>query len=113
MKTPPDNMEQVFREVRATLYRQWTRWRFLPENVGSPVPGYSVAGAWRPASVVSGDYFHLLKPGERRLGFCIGDATGKGMPAAVLMSSLQASLGELAANRSPAGVCDALNQLIR
>lgn len=113
MSGPPDNMEQVFREVRATLYRQWTRWRFLPENVGSPVPGYSVAGAWRPASVVSGDYFHLLKPGGRRLGFCIGDATGKGMPAAVLMSSLQASLGELAASGLPAAVCDALNQLVR
>jgi sigma-B regulation protein RsbU (phosphoserine phosphatase) len=113
MSTPPDKMEQVFREVRATLYRQWTRWRFLPEKVASPVPGYSVAGAWRPASVVSGDYFHLLKPAERRLGFCIGDATGKGVPAATLMSSLQARLKELAASHSPAGLCEKLNALIR
>ena len=113
MSSSPDKMEQVFREVRATLYRQWTRWRFLPENVVSPEPGYTVAGAWRPASVVSGDYFHLLKPRERQLGFCIGDATGKGMPAAVLMASLQANLKELATTHSPATLCEELNALIR
>jgi sigma-B regulation protein RsbU (phosphoserine phosphatase) len=45
---------------------------------------------------VGGDYFDVLKLGDSRLGLCIGDVSGKGMPAALLMSILQAVVKALA-----------------
>jgi sigma-B regulation protein RsbU (phosphoserine phosphatase) len=56
------------------------------------IPGYQIACAWQPASAVGGDYFDVLKFGERRVGLCIADVMGKGVPAALLMSNLQASV---------------------
>lgn len=41
---------------------------------------------------VGGDYFDILEAPENRLLFAIGDVTGKGMPAALLMANLQAML---------------------
>lgn len=41
---------------------------------------------------VGGDYFDILETPDKRLLFAIGDVTGKGMPAALLMANLQAML---------------------
>jgi serine phosphatase RsbU (regulator of sigma subunit) len=55
-----------------------------------PVPGLDIAGRSVACRSVGGDYFdYLLLPGER-LGVLVGDVAGKGMAAALLMSSLQA-----------------------
>jgi sigma-B regulation protein RsbU (phosphoserine phosphatase) len=54
--------------------------------------GYQIACAWRPASAVGGDYFDVLKFGESRAALCIADVMGKGVPAALLMSNLQAAV---------------------
>jgi len=54
--------------------------------------GLDVAGIWQPARAVGGDYYDLLKLSETRLAVCIGDVAGKGMPAALLMSGLQAAV---------------------
>jgi serine phosphatase RsbU (regulator of sigma subunit) len=65
--------------------------RLLPH--GSPVVrGFEVLGTSVPSLQVGGDYFDFLDQGEGRLGIAIGDVSGKGMPAALLMSNLQASL---------------------
>jgi serine phosphatase RsbU (regulator of sigma subunit) len=65
--------------------------RLLPHE--SPVvPGFEVLGTSVPSLQVGGDYFDFLDQGEGRLGIAIGDVSGKGMPAALLMSNLQASL---------------------
>lgn len=50
------------------------------------------AGLCLPAREVGGDYFDFLNLGERRLGFIIGDVSGKGIAAALLMANLQANL---------------------
>lgn len=49
----------------------------------------------RPANTVGGDYYDLITLGENKLGLVLGDVSGKGMPAAMLMASLQGSLRTL------------------
>jgi sigma-B regulation protein RsbU (phosphoserine phosphatase) len=49
----------------------------------------------RPANTVGGDYFDLIDLGGGRLAIVVGDVAGKGMPAALLMALLQASLRTL------------------
>jgi sigma-B regulation protein RsbU (phosphoserine phosphatase) len=56
-----------------------------------PVAGIEYFGFCRPALGVSGDYYDFVKVGEQ-LGIAVGDVAGKGIPAALLMASLQASL---------------------
>ncbi|MDX1640838.1 MAG: GAF domain-containing SpoIIE family protein phosphatase [Balneolaceae bacterium] len=45
-----------------------------------------------PAKSVGGDYYDFVPLSDHRLAFCLADITGKGMPAAMLMASLQATL---------------------
>jgi serine phosphatase RsbU (regulator of sigma subunit) len=69
--------------------------RLLPKQIPQ-VPGLEISGSWRPARVVGGDYFDVFRLSESKLGLCIGDVSGKGMPAALLMSNLQAVVKALA-----------------
>ena len=55
------------------------------------------AGACIQAHQVGGDYHDFLDLGRGRLGLVIGDISGKGMPAALLMANLQANLRSLCA----------------
>lgn len=65
-------------------------------------PGYDIAGKSAPAKVVGGDYYDFTEMGEHRIGLCLGDVSGKGMPAALLMANLQATLrGQTQQNLSP------------
>ncbi len=63
------------------------------------VPGLDYDGACRMAREVGGDYFDFLDLGASRLGLAVGDISGKGVSAALLMAGLQACL------RSRAGQC--------
>lgn len=63
----------------------------LPASVPE-VPGYELAGTSIPAQMVGGDYFDFLRLPGGRTGVCLGDVSGKGMPAALLMANLQATL---------------------
>jgi len=64
---------------------------------GSPlVPGLSIAGACRPAIGVGGDYYDYLTFSNDLLGLVIADVAGKGIPAALLMAGLQASVRSIA-----------------
>jgi len=85
---------------------------FLPKEIPQ-IAGYEIAGAWQPARVVGGDYYDVLAFGEDTLGLCIADVAGKGMPAALLMSNLQAAVRGLASPAmSPEILCERLNTLI-
>ncbi len=59
-------------------------------------PGMELAARWRPAHEVAGDYYDALELPGGALGLCIGDVVGKGLPAALLMSSLQAAVKAVA-----------------
>jgi sigma-B regulation protein RsbU (phosphoserine phosphatase) len=62
---------------------------------------------------VGGDYYDFLELGERRVGFAVADVAGKGLPAALLMSMIQASLRSQSPGGRPlAEVCDAMNRLL-
>jgi len=65
--------------------------RLLPGEIPQ-LSGYEISGSWQPASMVGGDYFDVLTLGDQRAGICIADVVGKGVPAALLMSNLQAAL---------------------
>lgn len=53
------------------------------------------AGICLPAREVGGDYFDFLNIGQKRLGLIIGDVSGKGIAAALLMANLQANFASL------------------
>ena len=75
--------------------------------------GFSLASAWQPARTVSGDYLAAFKLSESHASLCVADVAGKGFPAALLMSNMQAALKSLASERtSPSELCGKLNQLM-
>ena len=65
--------------------------RLFPQ-ISPPVEGLEYHGTCRPASEVGGDYYDFLELPNHKLGIAIGDVSGKGIPASLLMASLQASL---------------------
>jgi sigma-B regulation protein RsbU (phosphoserine phosphatase) len=84
----------------------------LPKQIPQ-LPGFEVAGAWRPARMVSGDYYDILRLGENQLGICIADVVGKGVSAALLMANVQAAVRAYASNsNSSASLCEKVNKLL-
>lgn len=78
----------------------------LPE-----IPGYKIFATWKPASVVSGDHYDIINVDKNLYGICIADASGHGVPAALLMSNLQSAFRMITANTvSPKDVCTQLNK---
>jgi phosphoserine phosphatase RsbU/P len=85
----------------------------LPTEIPQ-LAGYEIASAWQSARMVGGDYFDVLSFENETLGLCIADVAGKGMPAALLMSNLQAAVRGLAAPSVPLDdLCVRLNSLLR
>ncbi|HEY6547465.1 MAG TPA: SpoIIE family protein phosphatase, partial [Vicinamibacteria bacterium] len=86
--------------------------RLFPDR--APVaPGLDLAGICVPAGDVGGDYYDFLEMGDRQVAFAVADVAGKGLPAALLMSMVQASLRSQAASlRSLSETCDAMNRLL-
>lgn len=84
----------------------------LPKEIPQ-LPGIAVAAAWRPARVVGGDYFDVLRLDGNRLAICIADVSGKGVPAALLMANVQASLRASVRDLdSPARLCAIMNGML-
>lgn len=95
---------EIAREVQERLFPQE-----LPK-----IDGLDYFGACRPALGVGGDYYDFLALPEGHLGIALGDVSGKGIGAALLMASLQASLRSEAA-RAPediAAVVANVNRLV-
>ena len=84
----------------------------MPKQIPK-IPGVEIAGSWRPARIVGGDYFDVFSFSERRVGLCIADVSGKGMPAALLMSNLQAVVKALASeNISAKELVEKINRVM-
>lgn len=64
-------------------------------------PGIDVYGLTVPANTVGGDYYDILRLSDTEILLVIGDVSGKGAPAALLMAYLQASLRALASDALP------------
>lgn len=76
--------------------------RMLPSQVPT-VAGYEIAAMNLPSSQVSGDYYDFLSLPNGSVGLVISDVSGKGMPASLLASNLQASIRTMAARESRPG----------
>jgi sigma-B regulation protein RsbU (phosphoserine phosphatase) len=84
----------------------------LPKDIPQ-LPGFEIAAAWRPARMVGGDYFDVVRLGEKRLAICIADVVGKGVSAALLMANVQATVRAFARDsESPAWVCNRVNSVL-
>ena len=84
----------------------------LPKNIPQ-VKDYEIAGISQPVRHVGGDYYDVVRISERHTVLCIADVSGKGMPAALLMSSLQAALKPLMWDTlSPRELCRRLNRIL-
>ncbi len=73
-------------ELAAEIQQQ-----ILPKSMPE-IPGFDVIGWNRPAQQVGGDYFDFQKVGDGRWVLVVGDVTGKGMPAALLVSTVHSAL---------------------
>ncbi len=83
----------------------------LPHNVPE-IHGLEVAAFSQPARIVGGDYFDFVRMRDGSHAIVIADVMGKGMPASMLMASLQASLHIISPeNTEPAEVVARLNHL--
>lgn len=99
-------MEEMEREDAREIER-----RLLPAEIPQ-IEDFEIACAWQPASSVGGDYFDVLKFGPTRAGLCIADVMGKGVPAALLMSNLQAAVRATGTeNVQPSDLCEKLNRI--
>jgi sigma-B regulation protein RsbU (phosphoserine phosphatase) len=94
---------EIAREVQEHLFPQR-----LP-----PVPGLDYCGQCWPAREVGGDYYDFLELPDDKLGIAIGDVSGKGVGAALMMACLEASLRALASVvRDPADLMGRVNGLV-
>jgi sigma-B regulation protein RsbU (phosphoserine phosphatase) len=76
------------------------------------ISGLDIAVAWQPADGVGGDCFDTLAFNSG-LGVSIADIAGKGLPAALLMSNLQAAVRAFAQEAAlPSAVCGSVNRLL-
>ncbi len=65
--------------------------KLLPHDMPT-LQGFEISGTSLPSQQVSGDYFDFLDMESGQLGIAVADVSGKGIPAALLMANLQASL---------------------
>jgi len=86
--------------------------RLLPQQVPQ-VDGYELAASWQPASGVGGDCFDAIRFSDSRLALTIADVVGKGIPAALLMSNLQAAVRAFASEAvEPKALCAQVNRIL-
>ncbi|MGD0365660.1 MAG: SpoIIE family protein phosphatase [Bryobacteraceae bacterium] len=84
----------------------------LPQSIPH-FPGYEISAAWRPAGAVSGDYLDLLRLDATHMALCVADVIGKGVPAALLMSNVQAAVHALAGDMlSTSELCARINRIV-
>jgi len=85
---------------------------FLPES-NPQIKGYDIAGTNIPSEQVGGDYYDFINIFDGQTGIVIGDVSGKGIPAALIMASFRSSLiAEIRNNYSIGTICRKVNSLM-
>ena len=85
-----ESLEKERLEREVSLARE-IQMNLLPATMPA-IPGYQIAGINLPSRTVGGDYYDVIPLENQKLAVAIGDVTGKGVPAAMLMANLQAAL---------------------
>jgi serine phosphatase RsbU (regulator of sigma subunit) len=103
--------ERIEQELRVARLIQQT---LLPRSVPRH-PGYDVAAYYRPAREVGGDFYDFLELEDGRLGLVVGDATGHGVPAALMMANTQSVLRAVAQSggSEPGRILAEVNEVLR
>jgi len=78
-KTRLEHDIQIAREVQEQLF----------PSEAPKVPGLELYGVCKPARLVSGDYYDFLSMGTDKVGMVLGDVSGKGVSAALIMAAIQ------------------------
>ena len=100
--TTRDELE-IAREIQVSLEP-----RQVPE-----IPGLSVSFSSKPAKIVGGDFFNVVKRNEDQMLSIVGDVAGKGIPAALYAAHIQSMFESLSGqSASPANILNGLNHLI-
>ena len=88
--------EEELRQLESELeLSQVVQRALLPTQVPS-IPKYDIAAFSRPAQIVTGDYFDFLQFEDGTYGFVVGDVSGHGVSAGMLVASLQTVFHTLA-----------------
>src|SRR5215207_8145358 len=100
--------ERVEEEMRVARSIQQAA---LPREVPH-LEGWQISPYYQPAREVGGDFYEFFELDDGRVGFAVGDATGKGVPAAFVMSATCALLGGVAtaSGSSPGEVLARVNE---
>src|SRR5579883_2804596 len=102
--------ERIEQELRTAQVIQRT---FLPKDIPL-LPGWQLLPYYQPAREVGGDFYDFIALPDGRLGLVIGDVTGKGIPAALVMTATRTMLRAVAPQTaSPGEVLAQVNELLR
>lgn len=103
--------EQAYREIQQEVEIAAKIQKKLLPAESPAVDGYRISGKNQTALGVGGDYFDFIRIDKGSWAICLGDVSGKGMPAALLMANLQAILrSHLISQISPGEVLKVANQ---
>jgi hypothetical protein len=84
----------------------------VPEEL-PPAPGYAIESIYRPAAQVGGDFFQVIPLGDSQTLVVIGDVSGKGLSAAMIVSMLIGMLRTISAiSRDPSRILAELNNML-
>ena len=102
--------ERIEQELRVARMIQQT---FLPKSAPE-LGSYQIAAYYRPAREVSGDFYDFLELEDGRLGLVVGDASGKGIPAAMVMANTRSVLRTIAkgGDIAPGQVLEEANEIL-
>ena len=103
--------ERIEQEMRVASRIQQAS---LPEEVPS-LEGWQIAPYYKPAREVGGDFYDFFELEEGRVGVVVGDATGKGIPAALVSeatSNMLRAVAQALGSSSPGEVLERVNQTL-
>jgi sigma-B regulation protein RsbU (phosphoserine phosphatase) len=80
--------ERVMKELQIAAEIQQ---RLLPKEIAA-ISHYDIAAVAQPCATIGGDFYDVIPLGNNRFAFVMADVTGKGIPAALMVSTLHASL---------------------
>ncbi len=85
---------------------------FLPDS-DPVIPGYAIAGKSIPALNVGGDYYDFIRLDDHRIAIGLGDVSGHGLPSALVMANLQATIrSQVTFDPDPARCLERANRLL-
>jgi PAS domain S-box-containing protein len=100
--------QRIEQELRVARLIQQT---LLPKTLPG-LPGYDVAAYYQPAREVGGDFYDFLELEDGRLGLIVGDVSGKGVPAAIVMAITRTMLRAAYRLGSPGEILEQANNIL-